>query len=58
MKFRTLRSLGISLIVGVGVVHLIVVPEAITRHPSGQYINVLFILNFFWGDPVRNGHEK
>lgn len=46
MKYRTLRSFGIALLVGSGLIHLIIVPDALYDHPAAQYINVLFVINF------------
>ena len=46
MTFRTLRSLGMALLVGSGLIHLIIVPDALYDHPAAQYINVLFVINF------------
>lgn len=46
MKYRTLRSLGIAILIGSGLIHLLIVPDALYEHPAGKYINVLFVINF------------
>lgn len=46
MNFKTLRPLAISLLIGSGVIHLVIIPQGLIDHPTIQYINALFVLHF------------
>ena len=43
MKFRTLQWLSVALILGIGVIHLSMVPG---EYQEAQYMGILFAINF------------
>lgn len=46
MNFKTLRPLAVSLLIGSGVIHLVIIPQGLIDHPTIQYINAFFVLHF------------